>query len=79
MTAIALLSGGMLVGLLTGRPLLRSGIRQFALGSIAVLVTYCVGVLIGSPINLRRRSRLAVLRAYLRSSRRPWQTAARSR
>jgi vacuolar iron transporter family protein len=45
--AVALLTGGMVVGRLTGRPMLRSGLRQPALGGIAVAVTYAVGSLIG--------------------------------
>jgi len=45
--AVALLTGGMVVGMLTGRPLLRSGLRQLALGALAVGVTYLVGSLIG--------------------------------
>jgi vacuolar iron transporter family protein len=46
-TAAALLVGGMVVGRLTGRPLLRSGLRQLALGAIAIGVTFAVGSLIG--------------------------------
>jgi VIT1/CCC1 family predicted Fe2+/Mn2+ transporter len=46
--AVALLTGGMVVGRLTGRSLLRSGLRQLALGAIAVAVTFAVGHLIGS-------------------------------
>jgi vacuolar iron transporter family protein len=45
--AVALLTGGMVVGRLTGRPLLRSGLRQLALGAVAVTVTFAVGSLIG--------------------------------
>jgi len=45
--AVALLTGGMVVGSLTGRPLLRSGLRQLALGALAVGVTFAVGSLIG--------------------------------
>ena len=48
MTTIALLAGGMTVGRLTGRPPLRSGLRQFLLGALAVAVTYGVGHLIGA-------------------------------
>jgi vacuolar iron transporter family protein len=48
LTAVALLSGGMVVGRLTGRPVLRSGLRQLALGALAVTVTFGVGHLIGS-------------------------------
>ncbi|MGD0604689.1 MAG: VIT1/CCC1 transporter family protein [Streptosporangiaceae bacterium] len=45
--AVALLTGGMVVGKLTGRPILRSGLRQLLLGGVAVLVTFAVGSLIG--------------------------------
>lgn len=48
MTAAALLAGGVVVGRLTGRPLLRSGLRQLLLGALAVAVTYGVGHLIGA-------------------------------
>jgi VIT1/CCC1 family predicted Fe2+/Mn2+ transporter len=46
-TAVALLAGGMAVGRLTGRPMVRSGLRQLALGAVAVAVTFAVGSLIG--------------------------------
>jgi VIT1/CCC1 family predicted Fe2+/Mn2+ transporter len=46
-TAVALISGGMTVGRLTGRPILRSGLRQLALGAAAVAITFGVGTLIG--------------------------------
>jgi VIT1/CCC1 family predicted Fe2+/Mn2+ transporter len=37
---------------LTGRPpLLRSGLRQLALGGVAVAVTFGVGSLIGSQVH----------------------------
>ncbi len=49
--AVALLAGGMAVGRLTGRPLLRSGLRQLALGGVAVAVTFAVGSLIGSQVH----------------------------
>ncbi|GAB3150954.1 hypothetical protein GCM10027258_49840 [Amycolatopsis stemonae] len=39
----------MTVGKLTGRPLLRSGLRQLVLGGLAVAVTFGVGQLIGAP------------------------------
>ena len=45
--AVALLAGGMVVGRLTGRPVLRSGLRQLALGAVAIAVTYAAGRLIG--------------------------------
>jgi VIT1/CCC1 family predicted Fe2+/Mn2+ transporter len=47
-TGVALLGLGMVVGRLTGRPVLRAGLRQLALGCLAVAVTYTVGSLIGS-------------------------------
>ena len=47
-TAVALLTGGAAVGRLTGRSMLRSGLRQLALGGVAVAVTFTVGYLIGS-------------------------------
>jgi VIT1/CCC1 family predicted Fe2+/Mn2+ transporter len=46
-SAVALMSGGMVVGRLTGRPVLRSGVRQLLLGAMAVAVTFGVGSLIG--------------------------------
>jgi vacuolar iron transporter family protein len=46
-TAVALLAGGMVVGRLTGRPIFQAGLRQLALGSLAIAVTYTVGSLIG--------------------------------
>ena len=47
-TAVALVVGGMVVGKITGRPVLRSGLRQLLLGGVAVAVTFGVGHLIGS-------------------------------
>jgi VIT1/CCC1 family predicted Fe2+/Mn2+ transporter len=41
----------MVVGRLTGRSLLRSGLRQFALGAVAIGVTFAVGSLIGSNLT----------------------------
>ena len=43
LTAIALVGGGIVVGRLTGRPVLRSGLRQLALGGLAIAVTFLVG------------------------------------
>jgi VIT1/CCC1 family predicted Fe2+/Mn2+ transporter len=49
-TAVALVGGGMVVGHLTGRPVLRSGLRQLLLGALAIAVTYGIGSLIsGHP------------------------------
>ncbi|MGH3395354.1 MAG: VIT1/CCC1 transporter family protein, partial [Streptosporangiaceae bacterium] len=50
LTALALVVGGMVVGRLTGRPLLHSGLRQLALGALAIGVTYAVGSLVGSHV-----------------------------
>ena len=50
-TAVALVAGGMVVGRLTGRPLLWSGLRQLVLGGVAVGVTFAVGALIGSHLR----------------------------
>jgi len=47
LTAVALLGGGMVVGRLTGRPILQAGLRQLALGGLAIAVTFGVGHLIG--------------------------------
>jgi vacuolar iron transporter family protein len=47
LTAVALLGGGMVVGRLTGRPILQAGLRQLALGGMAIAVTFGVGYLIG--------------------------------
>jgi vacuolar iron transporter family protein len=51
LAAVALLAGGMTVGRLTGRPLVRSGLRQLALGGVAVAVTFAVGSLIGDHVH----------------------------
>jgi vacuolar iron transporter family protein len=47
-TAVALLGGGMVVGRLTGRPLLAAGARQLSLGALAIAVTFAVGHLVGA-------------------------------
>lgn len=47
-SAIALFGGGALVGRITRRPLLLSGIRQLSLGAVAAAVTYGIGQAIGS-------------------------------
>ena len=49
--AVALLAGGIVVGRLTGRSLLRSGLRQLALGGVAVAVTFTVGSIIGGHVT----------------------------
>ncbi len=50
-TAVALLAGGMIVGRLTGRSMLGSGLRQLALGALAIGVTFGVGSLIGGHLR----------------------------
>jgi VIT1/CCC1 family predicted Fe2+/Mn2+ transporter len=50
-TAAALLAGGMVVGRLTGRPAFLSGLRQLALGGVAVGITFAVGSLIGGHLT----------------------------
>ena len=50
-TAVALLAGGMMVGRLTGRSMLGSGLRQLALGALAIGVTFGVGSLIGGHVR----------------------------
>ena len=50
-TAVALVGGGMAVGRLTGRPMLHAGLRQLALGALAVGVTFAVGSLIGGHVT----------------------------
>jgi VIT1/CCC1 family predicted Fe2+/Mn2+ transporter len=46
-TAVALITGGAAVGKLTGRSMLRAGLRQLVLGSLAIAVTFTIGSLIG--------------------------------
>jgi vacuolar iron transporter family protein len=49
-TAVALVTGGMGVGRLTGRPLLRAGSRQLVLGAVAIAVTFAIGHVIGGSV-----------------------------
>ena len=49
--AVALVAGGMVVGQLTGRPLLHSGARQLALGAVAIAVTFAIGHFVGSSVG----------------------------
>jgi VIT1/CCC1 family predicted Fe2+/Mn2+ transporter len=60
LTAIALLAGGMTVGTLTGRLLLRSGARQLLLGALAVAVPFTPTA---DPGDQRRVSEQPVHRA----------------
>ncbi len=47
LAAVALLAGGIIVGRLTGRPVLRAGLRQLTLGAVAIGITFTIGSLIG--------------------------------
>ena len=49
-SAVALGAGGMAVGRITGRPVIRSGLRQLVLGAVVVGVTFAVGALIGGGV-----------------------------
>jgi VIT1/CCC1 family predicted Fe2+/Mn2+ transporter len=51
LAAVALLGGGGMVGRITGRPVVRSGLRQLLLGALAVAVTFGVGSLIGGRVG----------------------------
>ena len=48
LTAVGLTALGAAVGRLTGRPVQRPGLRQLALGALAIAVTCGVGHLIGA-------------------------------
>ena len=50
LTAAALTTGGMVVGRLTGRPVLRTGLRQLAFGALAI-----GGHLPGGPPDRQQR------------------------
>jgi VIT1/CCC1 family predicted Fe2+/Mn2+ transporter len=45
--AVALLATGAVVGVLTGGPPLRRGLRQLAIGGLATLLTFAAGLLFG--------------------------------
>ncbi|MGH3853576.1 MAG: VIT1/CCC1 transporter family protein [Pseudonocardiaceae bacterium] len=49
--AIALFGGGATVGVMTQRPVLRSGARQLLLGALAAAVTFGIGRLIGTSLT----------------------------
>lgn len=63
-TAVALLVGGMVVGRLTGRGLVHSGLRQFLLGAVAVAVTFSIGRLIGNPVGRARTASRGVVPGF---------------
>jgi VIT1/CCC1 family predicted Fe2+/Mn2+ transporter len=51
-TAAALFASGALGSLLTGQPVLKTGLRQTALGLLAALVTFSLGKLVGAGLGL---------------------------
>jgi VIT1/CCC1 family predicted Fe2+/Mn2+ transporter len=51
LAAVALLGGGAMVGRITGRPMVRAGLRQLLLGGLAVAITFGVGSLIGGRVG----------------------------
>lgn len=51
MSAVALLAGGIAVGAMTGRPVVRAGLRQLVLGAVAIAVTYGVGHQLGTSVT----------------------------
>lgn len=51
LAGLALFAVGSLLSLLTGRPLLRSGLRQLAIGALAATGTYLVGRAVGLAVG----------------------------
>ncbi|MGE5288777.1 MAG: VIT1/CCC1 transporter family protein [Micromonosporaceae bacterium] len=51
LAALALLGVGAGIGVLNGRPAVRSGLRQLILGGLAALVTFGIGHLIGASVS----------------------------
>jgi vacuolar iron transporter family protein len=50
LAALAAFAGGGVVARLTGRPVLRGGLRQLLLGALAAGVTYLIGHLVGTAV-----------------------------
>jgi VIT1/CCC1 family predicted Fe2+/Mn2+ transporter len=48
---VALFATGTTVGLLTGGPLVRRGLRQLGIGAAAAVVTYGLGRILGTTIT----------------------------
>jgi vacuolar iron transporter family protein len=48
---VALFATGATVGVLTGGPLVRRGLRQLGIGAAAALVTYGLGRILGTTIT----------------------------
>jgi vacuolar iron transporter family protein len=51
LVAVALFATGATVGMLTGGPLVRRGLRQLAIGAAAAVVTYALGRLFGATLG----------------------------
>lgn len=51
LAALALFAVGASIGILNGRPVLRSGLRQLLVGALAAAVTFGVGHLIGATVS----------------------------
>jgi vacuolar iron transporter family protein len=51
LVGVALFATGATVGVLTGGPLVRRGLRQLAIGAAAALVTYALGRVFGATLG----------------------------
>jgi VIT1/CCC1 family predicted Fe2+/Mn2+ transporter len=51
LVGVALFATGATVGVLTGGPLVRRGLRQLAIGAVAALVTYALGGVFGATLG----------------------------
>ena len=51
LVGVALFATGATVGVLTGGPLLRRGLRQLAIGAAAALATYVLGRVFGATLG----------------------------
>ena len=51
LVGVALFTTGATVGVLTGGPLLRRGLRQLAIGAGAAVVTYALGRVFGATLG----------------------------
>jgi VIT1/CCC1 family predicted Fe2+/Mn2+ transporter len=51
LVGVALFATGTTVGVLTGGPLVRRGLRQLAIGTAAALVTYALGRVFGATLG----------------------------
>jgi VIT1/CCC1 family predicted Fe2+/Mn2+ transporter len=51
LVGVALFATGATVGVLTGGPLVRRGLRQLAIGAAAALVTYGLGRVFGATLG----------------------------